>query len=126
MPAGRAVRDGRDASLLTPAILVAARSRCRVLAMLYYGARFDLGLSLDSYALMLVTAQRLARERRPWVAGGRQPRVERAAGRRTRRAPGPSSEITVRGPVTYAGPGSLGGTESALRRYDVDASRIPQ
>jgi len=24
--------------------------------------------------------------------------------------------ITVRGPVTYAGPGSLGGTESALRR----------
>jgi hypothetical protein len=27
--------------------------------------------------------------------------------------PGP---ITVRGPATYAGPGSLGGTESALRR----------
>jgi hypothetical protein len=25
-------------------------------------------------------------------------------------------EITVRGPITYAGPGSLGGTESALRR----------
>jgi hypothetical protein len=25
-------------------------------------------------------------------------------------------KITVRGPVTYAGPGSLGGTESALRR----------
>ena len=25
-------------------------------------------------------------------------------------------EVTVRGPVTYAGPGSLGGTESALRR----------
>jgi hypothetical protein len=25
-------------------------------------------------------------------------------------------QITVRGPVTYAGPGSLGGTESALRR----------
>jgi hypothetical protein len=24
--------------------------------------------------------------------------------------------ITVRGPITYAGPGSLGGTESALRR----------
>jgi hypothetical protein len=24
--------------------------------------------------------------------------------------------VTVRGPVTYAGPGSLGGTESALRR----------
>ena len=26
------------------------------------------------------------------------------------------SGVTVRGPVTYAGPGSLGGTESALRR----------
>jgi hypothetical protein len=24
--------------------------------------------------------------------------------------------ITMRGPLTYAGPGSLGGTESALRR----------
>jgi hypothetical protein len=33
--------------------------------------------------------------------------------------PGPSSddfEITIRGPRSYAGPGSLGGTESALRR----------
>jgi hypothetical protein len=33
-----------------------------------------------------------------------RPRVQREA------------EITVRGPSTYAGPGSLGGTESALRR----------
>jgi hypothetical protein len=30
--------------------------------------------------------------------------------------PGGEPRITVRGPVTYAGPGSLGGTESALRR----------
>jgi hypothetical protein len=32
---------------------------------------------------------------------------------------GPSTddfEITIRGPMSYAGPGSLGGTESALRR----------
>jgi len=29
---------------------------------------------------------------------------------------GELEQITVRGPVTYAGPGSLGGTESALRR----------
>jgi hypothetical protein len=28
----------------------------------------------------------------------------------------PVSEVTVRGPLSYAGPGSLGGTESALRR----------
>jgi hypothetical protein len=26
------------------------------------------------------------------------------------------AEVTVRGPLSYAGPGSLGGTESALRR----------
>jgi hypothetical protein len=33
------------------------------------------------------------------------------------RAPAPEAPpITVRGPVTYAGPGSLGGTKSALRR----------
>ena len=32
--------------------------------------------------------------------------------------PGPDErvEITIRGPLSYAGPGSLGGTESALRR----------
>jgi hypothetical protein len=38
---------------------------------------------------------------------------------RTRRRPADETgeaRITVRGPVTYAGPGSLGGTESALRR----------
>ena len=29
---------------------------------------------------------------------------------------GAPSEVTIRGPLTYAGPGSLGGTESALRR----------
>jgi hypothetical protein len=29
---------------------------------------------------------------------------------------GEPQDVTVRGPVTYAGPGSLGGTESALRR----------
>jgi hypothetical protein len=30
--------------------------------------------------------------------------------------PGEPIEVTIRGPLTYAGPGSLGGTESALRR----------
>ena len=30
--------------------------------------------------------------------------------------PGGPGQITVRGPVTYAGPGSLGGVESSLRR----------
>jgi hypothetical protein len=36
--------------------------------------------------------------------------------RRTSDRIGPAAPITVRGPATYAGPGSLGGTESALRR----------
>jgi hypothetical protein len=40
-----------------------------------------------------------------------------AARRRIARERGPAgSQISTRGPVTYAGPGSLGGTESALRR----------
>ncbi len=38
------------------------------------------------------------------------------AARLRRDAAGAPNEVTVRGPVTYAGPGSLGGTESALRR----------
>ncbi len=37
----------------------------------------------------------------------RAPALEQAAG---------ETEVTIRGPLTYAGPGSLGGTESALRR----------
>jgi hypothetical protein len=37
--------------------------------------------------------------------------------RRELRVPAPEdAPVTVRGPITYAGPGSLGGTESALRR----------
>ncbi len=37
-------------------------------------------------------------------------------GSRRERGETETSAVTVRGPVTYAGPGSLGGTESALRR----------
>jgi hypothetical protein len=37
-------------------------------------------------------------------------------GLRRHRPAATEPEVTVRGPVTYAGPGSLGGTESALRR----------
>jgi hypothetical protein len=36
--------------------------------------------------------------------------------RRRRRSDDDPDEVTVRGPVTYAGPGSLGGTPSGLRR----------
>ena len=86
------------------------------LALLYYGARFDLGLSLGTYALMvvstaagsvssavlgsLVAGSLTSGALLAWSGGGARPQPA----------------ITVRGPVTYAGPGSLGGTESALRR----------
>jgi hypothetical protein len=35
---------------------------------------------------------------------------------RGRIAPADDDQFRTRGPLTYAGPGSLGGTESALRR----------
>jgi hypothetical protein len=38
------------------------------------------------------------------------------APRSARKAPVQERPVTIRGPVTYAGPGSLGGTKSALRR----------
>ena len=38
------------------------------------------------------------------------------AARRGEAAAGGGPVIRTRGPLTYAGPGSLGGTESALRR----------
>jgi hypothetical protein len=39
--------------------------------------------------------------------------IARGAARESRPEPLP---VTIRGPVTYAGPGSLGGTKSAIRR----------
>jgi hypothetical protein len=39
-----------------------------------------------------------------------------SGGSAERAGPADQGEITIRGPLSYAGPGSLGGTESALRR----------
>ncbi len=64
-----------------------------------------------------------------WVAGGQAGPLALAccaltaaaaagalrAAARPRRPPGAAPPITVRGPASYAGPGSLGGTDSALR-----------
>jgi hypothetical protein len=44
---------------------------------------------------------------------------------RRSRVPTKPEEITVRGPISYAGPGSLGGTESALRRTQLAGRRHP-
>jgi hypothetical protein len=81
-----------------------------LLALLYYGSRFDLGLDISQYALLLVAGGGSL-----WnvvltsvIAGSLLSLVVVATGRREREA---VQEITIRGPTTYAGPGSLGGTE---------------
>jgi peptidase M28-like protein len=86
------------------------------LAVLYYGVQLDLGLDPSAYALMVLTAGTgslggaiLA----SLVAGSLASTVAVAL---AREAPEPDMPITVRGPASYAGPGSLGGTRSALRR----------
>ena len=100
--------------LLASALIVAALA-LPVLALTYYGTRLDLGLSLDSYALMLVTA--FSGSIASAVLGSLLAGTLASAAIVTLRAERRESPaVTVRGPVTYAGPGSLGGTESALRR----------
>jgi hypothetical protein len=85
-------------------------------AFLYYGVRFDLGLSPHGYLLMVLSTASGSVANAilgSLVAGSLASGAILAfGGGRSRAEP----EITVRGPVTYAGPGSLGGTESALRR----------
>ena len=101
---------------LLAAALVAGALALPVLAMLYYGARFDLGLSLHSYVLMVLSTAAGSVGSvilGSLVAGSLTSSALLAADGGGRRA---APAITVRGPVTYAGPGSLGGTESAMRR----------
>jgi hypothetical protein len=89
---------------------IAAALLLPVLAVLYYGSRLDLGLGIHRYALMFLVGGGSF-----WhvllisvIAGSLLALVVVAAGRRAaERIP----EITIRGPKTYAGPGSLGGTE---------------
>jgi hypothetical protein len=98
-----------------PALVVATAAAALflpVLALLYYGTRFDLGLDVSRYALMLVVGGGSL-----WnivlvslIAGSLASLLLLAFGRRE---PEQVEEITIRGPTSYAGPGSLGGTESA-------------
>jgi hypothetical protein len=100
---------------LLVATMMAGALTLPVLAMLYYGARFDLGLSLHSYVLMVVSTFAGSISSAilgSLIAGSLTSTALLAMGGGRRTAPA----ITVRGPVTYAGPGSLGGTESALRQ----------
>jgi hypothetical protein len=102
-------------SVLAPAILAGGLA-LPAAALLYYGAQLDLGLSLDAYALMLTSA--FSGSPTSVVFGSLLAGTLASAVIVTLRADGrkPPAEVTVRGPVTYAGPGSLGGTESALPR----------
>jgi hypothetical protein len=84
------------------------------LAVLYYGARLDLGLRVTDYALMLVTSATgsiATAVMGALVCGSLASSLVLILSRPSR---APETPVTVRGPVTYAGPGSLGGTESAL------------
>ncbi len=108
------VRPGR--SVLAGGIVIGALL-LPALALVYYGARFDLGGHLSAYALLLVgsaTGSAWTAVLSSMLAGT----LVSAAIVWMARAPVEVADepITVRGPVTYAGPGSLGGTESALRR----------
>ncbi len=92
------------AALLLPAIVLT-----------YYGARLDLGFNLVRHLLLVLTGSESS-----WdavlgslIAGTLVATVVVALARPPRES---ADRITVRGPSSYAGPGSLGGTESALRR----------
>jgi hypothetical protein len=103
-------------SLLAGGILAGALV-LPVLALGYYGVRLDLGGDLIAYALLVVGSATGS----AWTAvlGSLltgtlvSAAIVCLARARVEEFDDP---VTVRGPVTYAGPGSLGGTESALRR----------
>jgi hypothetical protein len=85
------------------------------LVLLYYGARFDLGFDLSRHLLLFAAGGGSL-----WnvilaslIAGSLLASLVIAL---ARREPAQLPEITIRGPRTYAGPGSLGGTESTLPR----------
>jgi hypothetical protein len=89
-----------------------------VLLTVYYAAQFGLSLGeIPWTALLLVVGGGVGL---PWVlawclALGLLGDVLAILYARSRRTPGAEGPRT-RGPASYAGPGSLGGTESALRR----------
>lgn len=82
---------------------------------LYYGARLGLGFDPTRYALLLLAGGNsfFPAVAGSLVAGALVSTVSMAFARERSEN---RTDITVRGPSTYAGPGSLGGTESTLRR----------
>jgi peptidase M28-like protein len=98
-----------------PGLTVAAALLLPALALLYYGYRLELGLDPTRYVLLLVAGGGTAfNVVLASAIAGSLVSVVIVALRRGELQLEP--EITMRGPRTYAGPGSLGGTESALQR----------
>jgi hypothetical protein len=104
---------------LTVALLVGGLV-APILAVLFYAEELGLGITQTAWSAVLLVAGggvglRAAFE---WsiVLGcaASMTLIAIRALRQPRSAP--AQPVTVRGPVSYAGPGSLGGTESALRR----------
>jgi hypothetical protein len=104
---------------LTVALLVGGLV-APILAVLFYVEELGLGITQAAWSAVLLVAGgglglRAAFE---WsiVLGcaASMTLIAIRALRQPRSAP--AQPVTVRGPVSYAGPGSLGGTESALRR----------
>ncbi len=104
-----------------PAIALFTIGLLPVLALIIADAR-SLGLGpLDSawMAMLLVAGGHIGFW--TWLLGSLFAGVAVGVGTISLRPPPPDErpgapDVTVRGPLSYAGPGSLGGTESALRR----------
>jgi hypothetical protein len=113
------LRPGRILSLLA----VALSALPLVLLIAFYADQLGLGPGTTAWtALLLVAGRHIglggallwsaglgSLVAAAWVAVDATPEPAPPAG-------GLPTEITIRGPLSYAGPGSLGGTESALRR----------
>jgi hypothetical protein len=89
------------------------------LVILYYASQFDLGpVGVLWSGVLLIAGGGLGMPALlEWsVVAGCAVSVVVIGARAARSAAPEPAPVTVRGPITYAGPGSLGGTKSALRR----------
>jgi hypothetical protein len=89
------------------------------LVILYYAGQFNLGpLGVVWTGVLLIAGGGVAvATLLEWsIFAGCAVSVAVIAVRAARERAPEAAPVTVRGPVTYAGPGSLGGTKSALRR----------
>jgi len=109
-----ALPDGTNRRALVLAA-VASALLLPAVVLVYYGAQLDLGVDVTRYLLLVLAGQDSlwAGMLGSLIAGSLVATIVIAL---TRPGRAREAEITIRGPSTYAGPGSLGGTRSALRR----------